>query len=392
MGGGPYTSVLISDASGLAYAPVSSQTALAIDAVYAALGYYADLIGTMPVHRYRGEWERLPAPGFVDHPSGIPVGWTAEIGQVIWSLLLRGNAYLIPTSLDATGYPVTFRVADPDAVSITLRPGRLEYRLSADRYAAPSGDDVILINPAPDELLHVVWQLPPGALCGIGILDAAGQTGGTLAGAYFTERYATDLMANPIPPAVLEHPMRLDAQQARDLQAQWMDSIGRARAVPAVLSGGIKYSPLTVTAKDVELIASRKWNATAIASLFKLPPYLLGGEMGSSMTYSTVEGENQRLWTDALQPMAIRLERYIGGAWTPNGQRLRFIPDAILRSQTIDRFGAHKIALESGFETVDEVRALENLPPLELEPQPQPDVPALEPAPQPALPVGGSTL
>src|SRR5262249_51654715 len=162
--------------------------------------------------------------------------------------------------------------------------------------------------PAPDELLHIVWQQPPGALQGIGILDAAGQAGGTLAGAYYTGRYATDLMANPIPPAVLEHPQRLDKEQAEALQDQWASSIGRARPVPAVLSGGIKFTPLTVTAKDVELIEARRYNATAIANLFKLPPYLVGGDMGSSLTYSTVESENARLWTDALQPKAILLE------------------------------------------------------------------------------------
>jgi HK97 family phage portal protein len=140
-----------------------------------------------------------------------------------------------------------------------------------------------------------------------------------------------------------------------------------------------------VTAADVQLIEQRKYNATQVATLFGLPPYLVGGDLGSSLTYATVEGENTRLWTDALQPMAMRLQRGIGGTWTPAGQRLQFIPDAILRSQTLDRYQAHKIGLEAGFLTVDEVRALENLPPLELEPEPAP-----APAPVPALPPGGA--
>jgi HK97 family phage portal protein len=164
--------------------------------------------------------------------------------------------------------------------------------------------------------------------------------------------------------------------------------------MPAVLSGGIKYTPLTLTASDVQLIESRKWNATAIATLFGLPAYMLGGDTGSSLTYSTVEGENTRLWTDALQPMATRLERGIGGAWTPNGQRLRFVPDAILRSQTLDRYNAHKIALDAGFETVDEIRAFENLPPMVVQEEAeQAQTPAELPAPvqsNPQLPSGGT--
>lgn len=80
-----------------------------------------------------------------------------------------------------------------------------------------------------------------------------------------------------------------------------------------------------------------------------------------------------RLWTTALMPMTVRLERALS-AWLPLGQRLRFVPDSLLRSQTLDRYNAHKIALETGFETLAEVRDLENLPPL-------PATPAVEPPP-----------
>src|SRR5215510_8926539 len=89
---GPYTSVLITDATGMSSVPVSASTALAVGAVYRALAIYADQIATMPVHRIRGDYERMPAPPFVASPAGATVGWTDEVGQAAWSLLLRGNA------------------------------------------------------------------------------------------------------------------------------------------------------------------------------------------------------------------------------------------------------------------------------------------------------------
>jgi HK97 family phage portal protein len=378
---GPFTSVILTNGTTTAALPVTQQTALAIGAIYSALGIYADLIGTMPVRRYRGDWVRLPLPAFVEHPAGVPVGWTDEVGQAIWSLLLRGNAYLIPTSWDATGYPTTFYVADPDAMRVQItQSGRVEYSYPT----GPGTERQTWTDPTPDELLHVRWQRPPGALLGVGVLDAQGGPGGTLAGNWYTERYASDLMQNPTPPAVLQHPLRLNADQAAALQDQWALSLGRSRAVPAVLSGGITYQPLTVTARDVQLIEARKWNAGQIATIFRLPPYMLGGSTGDALTYSTVEGENTRLWTNALQPMAIRLERAIGGGWTPLGQRLRFVPDAILRSQTLDRYNAHKIGIDAGFETVDEVRELENLAPLPGDEPPPEPVPM--PAPETELP------
>jgi phage portal protein BeeE len=48
----------------------------------------------------------------------------------------------------------------------------------------------------------------------------------------------------------------------------------------------------------------------------------------------------------------------------PRGQRARFNLEALLRSDTTTRYAAHKVALEVGFLTVAEVRAIENLPPL----------------------------
>jgi HK97 family phage portal protein len=272
---------------------------------------------------------------------------------------LRGNAYLRVTSTDSTGYPSTFTVLNPDIMTVERAPaGGVRYR-----WDTGDGTEQILDGPEPDELLHVRVNRPPGHFCGLGVLDVQQGPASSLRGAYASEAYANELMGSPMPPAVLTHPLRLNKGQAEALQQQWSESIGRARAVPAVLSGGITYQPLTVTAKDVELIESRRWNATQIAVLFGLPAWILGGSTGDSMTYSTVELELQRLWTMALMPQTVRLERSFG-AWVPNGQRLRFVPDALLRAQTLDRYQAHKIALDGGWETVDEVRALENRPPL----------------------------
>lgn len=366
---GPYTSVLLQSDPTTSPGPVavSERMALSIAAVYRSLAVYSDLIGTMPVQRFRGETERLDLPPFVVHPAGAEVGWTDEIGQILWSLLLRGNAYGVPTSYDASGFPASFVVLDPNLVATDYdERGLPTYRYRSD------GLDLLWINPGPLELLHLRWQRPPGALRGVGILDANAYPGGTLSGAWAANYFASEMMANPSPPAVLTHPMRLNEKQAGDLQTQWATSVGRSRSVPAVLSGGITYAPLALSARDAQLMETRKWNATDIATMFGLPPYMVGGSTGDSLTYATVEGEMIRLWTTSLMPMAVRLERGFS-AWIPRGQRLRFVPDVLLRSQTLDRYQAHKIALEAGFETVDEVRDLENRPPLAQVPAVDPD-------------------
>ena len=365
---GPYTSVMLYDdpSSTLAPVRVSEQFALSIAAVYRSLAVYADLIGTMPVRRYRGDAERLPLPQFVEHPAGAEVGWTDEIGQLVWSVLFRGDGYAVPTSYDASGYPATFVVLDPSRMSAEWSAsglGAIDYRYRAN------GADLLWENPSPLELLHIRWQRPPGSPCGVGILDANAYPGGTLAGAWAANYFASELMTNPSPPAVLTHPLRLNEKQATDLQTQWATSVGRSRSVPAVLSGGITFAPLSLSARDAQLIEQRRQNASDVATMFGLPAYMVGGSTGDSLTYATVEGEMIRLWSTALMPMTVRIERAMS-AWLPHGQRLRFVPDALLRSQTLDRYNAHKIAIETGFETIPEVRDLENLPPID---DPPPD-------------------
>jgi phage portal protein BeeE len=91
---------------------------------------------------------------------------------------------------------------------------------------------------------------------------------------------------------------------------------------------------------------------------------MVGGESGNSLTYANVEQRALDFLKFSVQPWLVRLETAIG-ALLPRGHYVRFNPNALLRSTTAERYQAHKTALEAGFLTVDEVRDLEDLPPLD---------------------------
>jgi hypothetical protein len=48
----------------------------------------------------------------------------------------------------------------------------------------------------------------------------------------------------------------------------------------------------------------------------------------------------------------------------PRAQRVKFNVDGLLRSDLSTRYAAHAVGIGSGFLTVDEARAYEDLPPL----------------------------
>jgi phage portal protein BeeE len=63
-------------------------------------------------------------------------------------------------------------------------------------------------------------------------------------------------------------------------------------------------------------------------------------------------------------PWAARIEAVLD-AQIPRGTSVKIALDALARADTKTRYDGHKIALEAGFLTVDEVRALEDRPPLQ---------------------------
>jgi hypothetical protein len=66
------------------------------------------------------------------------------------------------------------------------------------------------------------------------------------------------------------------------------------------------------------------------------------------------------------------------------GTSLKIVADGTLRADTATRYAAYKVALDAGFMTLDEVRALEDRPPLPEEAAPEPVVEPVVPQDIPA--------
>jgi phage portal protein BeeE len=70
------------------------------------------------------------------------------------------------------------------------------------------------------------------------------------------------------------------------------------------------------------------------------------------------------LRTFSLLPWQRRIESALDAQF-PRGTSLKIASEGLLRADTKTRYDAYKVALDAGWVTVDEVRALEDLPPLE---------------------------
>ena len=81
------------------------------------------------------------------------------------------------------------------------------------------------------------------------------------------------------------------------------------------------------------------------------------------MTYANVVDRRSDLLTFTLNRWLTRAERLLT-MLLPEPQYAKFNRDALLQSTTLARYQAHSLALSDGWRTINEIRDIEDLPPI----------------------------
>lgn len=317
--------------------------------MWACVRLLADTVSTLPVDVYRrGARDPLPTPPLLQEPAaGTPRHEWLE--AVMRSLLLRGNAYgLVTARSGSTLLPAQVELVNPDHVNVRLdEDGRVEYRIGGQTLAR-------------EDVWHVRAHVTPGQPTGLSVVEYARQSIGVgLAAEKFGAQFFGD---HATPSGVLSTTQHLTQQQANTLTEQWKALHGGKRRV-AILTGDLKFTPVSIRPDESQFIETSGFNVRQVCRMFGVPPEMVGAESGGSLTYANVEQRNLDMLRYCVGPWLVRLETALS-ALLPRQQFVKFNANALLRSDTKTRYEAHEIALRAGFLTVDEVRDLEDLPPL----------------------------
>lgn len=328
---------------------VNADQALRLSAVWACVRLLADTVSTLPVDVYRrGSRDPLPTPPLLQEPAaGTPRHEWLE--AVMRCLLLRGNAYgLVTARSGSTLLPAQVELVNPDLVTCRLtQDGSVEYRIAGQPYDR-------------DQIWHVRAHVTPGSPTGLSVVDYARQSIGVgLAAEKFGAQFFGD---HATPSGFLSTTKTMSREQTDYLIRRWKSLHQGARRV-ALLTGDLKFTPVSIRPDESQFIETSGFNVRQVCRLFGVPPEMVGAESGGSLTYANVEQRNLDLLRYCVGPWLVRLETALS-ALLPRQQFVKFNPDALLRSDTKTRYEAHEIALRAGFLTIDEVRALEDLPPL----------------------------
>ena len=338
---------------------VNSETAFQVNAIYGAVSLIADTISTLPVSAFvRRDGARIPfrpTPDWVTKPD-VDTTREAFYGAAIVSLLLDGNCFVRIYS-NQRGEVVNLTVLNPMHVEIERNGlGRVMFRIQ--------GEDNMLSS---DEVIFIPDVVRPGHIRGVSRVEALKENFGL---AIALQNYAAKFFGSGTQTSgVIEFPGNLTAEQAKALQ-EGFDARhrgwGRSHRT-GIISGGAKYVPTSVENDKAQFLDSRRLAVEDVARAFNIPSNMLN--IPGANTYSSVEANAIQFVTHTLRPIVAKLE----GAFSPLMQRtqggenafIKFNLDGLLRADINSRMTAYSTGLNSGFLTINDVRRLEDLRPIE---------------------------
>jgi HK97 family phage portal protein len=330
--------------------PVTVESALRLSTVWGCVRLLADSVSTLPLHVYRGDdRDPIPTPPLLQRPSAdFP-----ELADWLWacmaSLLLRGNCWGLVTDRRGAGLlPSQVDLVHPDRVTVTTNGDGL-------RVIRMGG-----VEQNPADIFHVKAFPWPGQLEGLSPIAYARDAIGLGLGA---ERYGAKFFGDSaVPSGVLTTDQHIKRADAIDLQENWRTRHQGRRDI-AVLGGGARFQAITIPPEEAQFIATQKFSVSTICRFYGVPPEMVAGETAGHEAYTSPEMRGTDFLTFTLRPWLLRIERAVSGL-LPSTQTAKFNAGGFVRATLRDRYEAHKVAIESGFLTVNEVRELEDRPPL----------------------------
>ncbi|WP_313812372.1 phage portal protein [Glutamicibacter sp.] len=330
----------------------SMKGALRLVPVYAATSLIADSIAIMPVSEYestRGTKQKATQQSeLLLDPHPVPtMGRIEWLAQFATSFLLRGNAYGLITTLDGAGRPSKIAWLHPDHVQVDESGSLPVYRYKGDQ-----------LDPAT--VVHIPWYLLPGSVVG---LSPIGQFKRVIETGELAESYGKDWFDNGSTPS--GH-LKYNQSSLKDADAAKV----KARFKAAVKGNDLfvsgndwEWEALSVKPDEAQFLETIKATANQIAAIFRVDPSDVGGESGNSLTYSTLEMNQIKFQTRALQPIFTRLEHHLSRL-LPDYHYVKFNPDALVRTDIKTRMEVTRIGLETGMLLQDEGREQEDRPTL----------------------------
>ncbi|MCB1715100.1 MAG: phage portal protein, partial [Candidatus Competibacteraceae bacterium] len=167
----------------------------------------------------------------------------------------------------------------------------------------------------------------------------------------------------------LTHPGTLTDGPLKRLKAQWQDDYAGASNAgkTLVLEEGMDWKQIGLTNEDAQYLETRKFQRSEIASIYRIPPHLIGDLEKS--TFSNIEHQGLEFVKYTMAPWFARWEQAISRDLLTERERDRyfaeFLVDGLLRGDIKSRYDAYSVGRQWGWLSANDVRKLENMNPID---------------------------
>ena len=349
--GGPVPEWLgLQSATGIVVNPTMAEN---LGCVTACVGAISSALASLPprvyrrVGRGREELDGHPVAQLLQRPWGALTGpdW---IEWVMSQVLLRGNA-LAEIQSNGRGIitglrPIPWQHVQPAVLSDGTQvfhvsmPGEARRRLTTDKvfYIKDRSDDGLVgrsrISRAPD----------------------------VLANAHELQNFAAHAWKNQAAPSgAIEIEAALNEASYMRLRSQVDGNYAGTNKAGKImiLDNKAKWTSISVSPEDAEVLASRRFSVEELCRLFQVPPPIV-----QDYTHNTFTNSQQAaLWFAqfSLTPWARKIEAEFSRVVFMDNASLEIDLSGLTRGDFATRWAAWKIAVDTGVLTIDEVREIE---------------------------------
>ena len=338
---------------------VSEDNALTFSAVYAAVRIISETIASIPLNVYQADGEtRVKAVGhpvqdlLAKAPNSVSSTFTFREAMAS-NLVLHGNAYA-KIEMNAAGRPTALIPLNPMKVEVKVVDGEKVYVFDKKH------------TYLDYEMLHFVG-LSFNGLTGKSPLSMAREAVaiGLAAQEYGARFYSNGANAG----GVITAPGRLNTEVVKRLRESWnrAQSGNSNSHSTAILEEGMKYEKIGLDPEAAQFLQSRKFQVNEIARIFRIPPSYLA-DLDNSSTKANVEQQAIQFVRDCITPyvrrMEVELNRKLFREDEPNLYAY-FTMEGLMRGDQKARYEAYAVARNWGWLSVNDIRDLENLNPVE---------------------------
>lgn len=344
---------------------VDADSALKLSAVWACVRLVSQTMAGLPVGVYEKAGNRRV---YVEkHPLNRIIAMKADArmpSAMLWECMLasaqlRGNAFAEKLFVGSRLVGLRF-----------MHPDRVQWRKQKDgSYRIIFTEDYGVIRElSQEEVLHV-----PGFMtCGPFGMSTVSYGAEVFGGATAASNAAKSTFKNGLMPTNYYKAANwLKPEQREQFRSNVIEKVGGAlnAGKPVLLEGGMEIGEIGIDPADAQLLESRAFDIEEICRWFGVPPPMIGHTDKASSWASSSEQMNLWFLQYGLGSWLKRFEDAIRYQLLPPGEQMdtfaKFSVEGLLRADTQGRREFYASALKHGWMSINEVRELEDLAPID---------------------------